>query len=71
MTVARPGHAPTTPRKRGDLNGDGVVDVADARLLQQLLTQGLPLPPEADVNGDGVVDIADVREILRIELATR
>ena len=48
-----------------------MVDIADARLLQQRLTQGLPLPALADVNGDGIVDIADVREILRVELAAR
>jgi len=53
------------------LNGDGVVDIADARLLQQRITLGQPLPANADVNGDGTVDIADVREILRSELAAR
>jgi anti-sigma factor RsiW len=59
------------PPLLGDLNGDGVVDIADARILQQMITQGLPLPAHADVNGDGVVDIADVREILRAILASR
>jgi anti-sigma factor RsiW len=65
--------APAVPSlpKPGDLNGDGVVDIADARILQQMITRGLPLPAHADVNGDGVVDIADVREILRAVLASR
>ena len=68
---APPPPPPPPPPKPGDLNGDGLVDIADARILQQRLTQGLPLPAHADLNGDGVVDIADVREILRAELAAR
>ena len=55
----------------GDLNGDGVVDIADARILQQMITHGLQLPENADVNADGMVDVADVREIIRAELALR
>jgi hypothetical protein len=64
--------AATGPRLLlGDLNGDGVVDIADARILLRLLTLGLPLPPNADVNGDGVVDIADVRMIVRSQVKPR
>lgn len=59
------------PPMRGDLNGDGTVDIADARLLQQKITLGHALPATADLNADGAVDIADVREILRAELAVR
>jgi hypothetical protein len=55
----------------GDLNGDGIVDIADARALQQALVLGQPLPPQADVNGDGAVDVADVRQITRAEVAAR
>jgi hypothetical protein len=55
----------------GDVNGDGSVDIADARTLQQALILGLPLPAEADVNGDGIVDVADVRQITRAEVAAR
>jgi outer membrane biosynthesis protein TonB len=62
---------PPAPRLRGDLNGDGVLDIADARILQQMIEQGLPLPEYADANGDGVVDIADVLAIMRAELALR
>jgi hypothetical protein len=71
VKVPPPVPAPHPLPKPGDLNGDGVVDIADARILQQMITQGLPLPAHADLNGDGVVDIADVREILRTELASR
>ncbi len=55
----------------GDANGDGTVDIADARAIQQALVLGLPLPPEADANGDGAIDVADVRQITRAEVAAR
>jgi hypothetical protein len=71
----KPAPPPPPPPPRaivlGDLNEDGVVDIADARKIQQALVQGLPLPPEADVNGDGAVDVADVRQITRAEVAAR
>lgn len=47
----------------GDLNGDGVVDVADLLLL--LAAWGTcPQPCPADLNGDGVVDVADMLILL-------
>lgn len=53
------------PALAGDLNGDGTVDVADARVILRRVATGEPAPANADVNGDGAVDIADAREITR------
>jgi len=49
----------------GDLNGDGVVDVGDLRIL--LMNYGMAVdggPLQGDLNGDGVVDREDVRLLL-------
>jgi hypothetical protein len=56
----------------GDLNGDGVVDLPDAILAQQI-ADGVLVPTAmqlyaGDINGDGVIDSADVTLILRIIL---
>jgi len=56
----------------GDLNGDGVVDMPDAILAQQIADGELE-PTElqmhaGDINGDGIIDSADVTLILRIIL---
>lgn len=49
------------PRRRADLNADGVVNSAD---LAMLLSQyGQPGGP-ADINGDGAVDSADLAQLL-------
>jgi hypothetical protein len=46
---------------KGDVNGDGVVDVADVFYLINTLFAGGPFPPGiANVNGDGSVTVADV-----------
>ena len=52
---------------RGDVNGDGTVDVADVAAVITVMANesvggGLP----ADVNGDGAVDVADVAAIITI-----
>ena len=56
----------------GDVNGDGVVDTTDAKLIMQL---DLGLVDEtdlnlaaADVNGDGVVDTTDAKLIMQKDL---
>ena len=47
-----------TPQLVADVNGDGVVDLADLAIVAQ--TMGKPVEnPQADVNGDGVVDGED------------
>ena len=63
------------PLRAGDVDGDGQVTVADARLALELLVGSATASPSvvrsADVwpaGGDGRVTLADVREILRTAL---
>jgi parallel beta-helix repeat protein len=55
---------------QGDVNGDGVVDSADALMALQAALGQRTLSDEefnaADLNGDGVIDSADVTLILRL-----
>lgn len=61
--------APTTVL-RGDVNGDGVVNAADALLIQQALI-GVQIPstvtlfPAADANCDGRMEVLDALVVLR------
>lgn len=59
------GCADASPGPQGDLNGDGVVDVADLLIL---LSQWGPCPRDAgctaDLNDDGTVDVADMLILL-------
>jgi hypothetical protein len=49
--------------KSGDVNGDGVIDILDAVMVQKFTVDKVELTEDqqaaADVNGDGVVDILD------------
>lgn len=56
---------PVKPVLVGDLNGDLVVDIADAVSVLNIMSEGAE-SADADVNGDGVVDIADFVSILNI-----
>ena len=51
----------------GDVNNDGVINIADVNVLINLILAGNELPA-ADVNGDGVVNIADINGIIGIIL---
>lgn len=55
---------------KGDVNGDGTVDIADVNLVLNVMlgTQSLSDLPGADVNGDGVVDVTDLNLALNIVL---
>lgn len=57
------------PGVKGDVNGDGVVDVTDVNCVINIIL-GTSSPSDyvgiTDVNGDGVVDIADVNELIKI-----
>ena len=59
-----------TPLKLGDINGDGIVDVADAILLMQYNAGSIALTPRqikaADMNGDGVANVGDVILLLQL-----
>lgn len=45
---------------RGDLNGDGVVDIADVNIAINIMIGQAPATEASDLNGDGITDIADV-----------
>ena len=50
---------------RGDVNGDGAVNIADVTaLIDLLLGNGGNNNPAADCNGDGAVNIADVTKLI-------
>jgi hypothetical protein len=52
-----------------DVNGDGVVDVADIATIISVMAQGDKIEEQviaADVNGDGVVDVADIAAIISV-----
>lgn len=57
------------PEVKGDVNGDGVLDIADAVAIVNYIV-GKPNPSfdvaAADVNNDGTVDIADAVKIVNI-----
>ena len=54
---------------KGDVNGDGAVDVADIAEIISVMA-GTVVNPHADVNGDGAVDVADIAEVITI-MATK
>ena len=54
--------------KRGDINKDGEVNIADVNLLISAILKG-DLTPDYDVNGDGEVNIADVNTLIDIILS--
>ena len=50
---------------KGDVNGDGTVDVADISAIISVMA-GTATYAEADVNGDGSVDVADISNVITI-----
>ncbi len=56
-----------TPPRIGDINGDGIVDVADVTKLISLVLNG-GAGSDADLNGDGRVDVADVTLLISMIL---
>ena len=57
------GFAPVRPGSLvGDVNGDGVVDVEDLRIVLDLWGHKFSA---GDVNGDGIVDFEDVLLVLQ------
>ena len=70
MTVDFPGHeaywAQTEePVKKGDVNGDTAIDVADISSIISVMAAGSN-NPSADVNKDGAVDVADISSVISI-----
>ena len=54
--------------KKGDVNGDNVVDVADiAAIISVMANEAMKsVYPNADVNGDSGVDVADIATVISI-----
>ena len=59
---------PLTPAEMsgGDINGDGVVDVADIVCLINLMGAPETDVPAADLNGDGEIGSSDVEKLVEI-----
>ena len=53
------------PAKKGDVNGDGEVDVADISSIITVMAAGSD-DAAADVNEDGKVDVADISSVITI-----
>ena len=52
---------------KGDVNGDGTVDVADISGVISVMAGGMTVDvSSADVNGDGTVDVADISAVITI-----
>ena len=59
----------TQPIKKGDINGDGEINVIDIQLLLGLVQKGQTGDMRVtDINGDGKVDILDVNALLILVL---
>ena len=52
-----------TVTRKGDLNGDGVVDIGDVSNVAYMVVGKAPEDPAADFNGNGKVDIGDAAKI--------
>lgn len=56
------------PGMPGDVNGDYVVDVADANAVINMILGLQTCTDSADVNGDGTVDVADMNALINLIL---
>ena len=57
----------STQSLKGDVNGDGAVDVADIATVISVMSGSADVSSAtADVNGDGTVDIADIVAVINI-----
>lgn len=69
LSAAQKALVPLSTAILGDVNGDGVVNTTDARLILQhavgKLTLGEASQKPADVNGDGRIDTTDARLVLQ------
>ena len=61
------------PPLRGDLDGDGKVDVSDVILMRNWIMEGNPTQErkdKADLDGDGKIDVSDVVKLRNIIMGT-
>lgn len=56
----------SVPFKKGDVNLDGVVNIADVTALLDILSGSNKDKQNADVNGDGKIDVSDTTALLNI-----
>jgi len=61
-TLSRPGYITVTAPK-GDVTGDGKVDISDVSKVAYMVVRKTAADPAADFNGNGVVDIGDAAKI--------
>ena len=52
----------------GDLNGDGIVDIADVNMVINMMIGRMAPTAAGDTNDDGQVDIADVNAVINLML---
>ena len=52
----------------GDVNGDGMVDVADVNLIINIMLGQMASTDMADVDGNGTIDVADVNTVINLML---
>ena len=55
--------------QRGDVNGDGQVNITDVTVLISMVLTGSTPTTAADVNGDGQVNITDVTVLISMVLS--
>ena len=60
--------ASEAPAKKGDVNGDGVVDASDVAALVNEVLGLSDIAAAADINGDGVVNAGDVTALVNLLL---
>ncbi len=58
----------TEEKKRGDVDGNGVVDVDDMNVVINVMLHKAEATPAADVDADGTVDIDDMNTIINVML---
>ncbi len=61
----------TGDNKRGDVNGDSLVDISDVVVLVNMILGSTEKNAPADVNNDGLVDISDVVALVNIILGSK
>ena len=60
-TLSRPGYITVTVK--GDVTGDGIVDISDVSKVAYMVVGKTAVDLAADFNGNGVVDIGDAAKI--------
>ncbi|NLA25719.1 MAG: hypothetical protein GX879_12210, partial [Bacteroidales bacterium] len=61
-SLSRPAYIAVTAQK-GDLNGDGTIDISDVAKVAYMVVGKEPADLAADFNGNGRVDIGDAAKI--------